>query len=215
MDTSIVMIHYCEDDARAAIAEKCIKAIQPYRNASTEFILVCNGFYDGLSAYCDRYQEREADASPGRSFNIGARIAQGNILAFLCNDILVSGNWLDECIEIVLKHPHYLATPAYVSNRKYHELPMVDGYCVNERVGSDILVMTREQFNDIGEFDEVNPMYDGSNYINRRLKKGYPVIMTRKPLAVNIGTGHSYAKQQAQMGYTYKPDYKDRKWLPE
>lgn len=213
MNASIIMAHYSEDDARTELAKKCIQAIQPYRNLFTEFILVCNGYYEDLSMYCDKYYEREADSSPGRSFNIGARAARGHVLAFMCDDILVNGNWLDECRAIVSNHPGYMATPAYSKNRKYHELPMVDGYCVNERVGSDILVMTRAQWFIVGEWDEVNPMYDGSNYINRRVQKGYSVMMTKIPMAINIGTGHSYLKQQLEMGYTYKSDYKDKKWL--
>jgi glycosyltransferase involved in cell wall biosynthesis len=214
MNTSIIMAHYSEDEDRDAVALRCIHAIQPYRREDTEFILVCNGYYPNLSVYADIYFEREVDASPGKSFNIGARIAKGNVLVFMCDDILVNDNWLDECRDIVLNHPRYMVTPTYPRKRKYHELPMVDGYYVNHRVGSDIIIMTREQFNDVGEWDEVNPMYDGSNYINRRVQKGYAVMMTKTQLVNNIGTGHSYARQQAEMGYTYRQDYKDKKWLP-
>jgi hypothetical protein len=213
IDTSIIMTHYSENNARTEMALKCILAIQPYRNETTEFILCCNGHYPELKIYCDQYFDRDADASPGKSSNIGAKAAYGNILVFMCDDILVFGNWLDECKTILERYPKYLATPAYQSKRRWHELSMVDGYCVNKRVGSDIMVMTREQYNDIGKFDEVNPMYDGSNYINRRLKKGYAVMMTKEPLATNLSPNiHSYIKQQEQMKYEYAKDYRDKKW---
>jgi hypothetical protein len=206
IETSIVMAHYSEDEERTALSKRCILAIQPYRDETTEFILVCNGHYEQeLRDYCDQYSERDADASPGKSFNIGARMAHGNILAFLCDDVLVQGNWLEECKEIVLKYPKYLATPSFPLNRKWHELPKIDGYCTNSRVGSDCVVMKRDQYDDIGPFDEVNPMYDGSNYLDRRIKKEYAGMMTKTRLAINLGTGvHSYAKQQQQMGYTYR-----------
>ena len=196
------MPHYSEDEHRSEIALTCIKALQEYRNKSTEFILVCNGSYPELKIYCDKYFERKADPSPGRSFNIGAKHAEGNILAFICDDVLVHKGWLKECIKIVKKYPKYLATPYFPHNRKWHELDPIDGYCVNSRVGSNCVIMTRKQFEDIGRWDEVNPIYDGSNYLNRWIAKGYAVMMTKERLADDLGRRtHSYLKQQEEMGY--------------
>jgi hypothetical protein len=196
------MTHYSEDKERDDIALRCIKAIQPYRNKNVEFILVCNGFYEGLRQYCDKYFEREADASPGRSGNIGFNAGTGNILIGMSNDVLVTGDWIEECKEIVNKYPKHLATPLHIPNRKWHELPMVDGHCVNLRAGSNIMCMTRKQYEDIGPYDEFNPDYDGINYINRWIKKGYAMMMTTHKLAFDLGKfKHCYLKQQAKMGY--------------
>jgi GT2 family glycosyltransferase len=216
IDTSIIMAHYSEDEARTELALKCIKAVQPYRSETTEFILVCNGFYPELKQYCDQYFEREVDTSPGRSCNIGIKAAKGNTVALICNDVLVTGNWLEECKIILEKYPKYIAVAAYQLERKWHEYPPIDGYCVNTRVGSDFGVYKKEYLEDIGPFDEVNPMLDGSNFLNRRIKKGYLCMMTKKPLAFNMAPRiHSYSKQQAKLGYTYTPDYRDKKWIPD
>jgi hypothetical protein len=202
---SIIMSHYCEDEQRAEVSLKCIQAIQPYRNKITEFILVCNGHYEGLREYADKYFERPIDTSPGRSANIGSRAAEGNILAILSNDALVSGDWLKECSAIVKKYPMYMATSFYPNNRTWHELPAVDGYCVNSRVGSNQLVMTRAQYEDIGPWPEINPMFDGSEYINRWSAKGYAVMMTKTKWVEDLGRfRHSYLKQKEEMGYEYK-----------
>ncbi len=47
IETSIIMPHYAETEERLEIAKKCIRAVQPHRNATTEFILV----FDGLFPY--------------------------------------------------------------------------------------------------------------------------------------------------------------------
>ncbi len=202
--TSIIMSYYCEDEKREEIALKCIQAIQPYRNKTTEFILVCNGHYKGLRKYADKYFERDADCSPGRSANVGLAVAEGNILAILSNDALVSGDWLKDCSKIVRKYPMYMATSYYPMNRAWHELPAVDGYCVNARVGSNQIVMTRKQFKDIGGWPEVNPMYDGSEYLNIWAAKGYAVMMTKTRWVQDLGRyQHSYLKQKEEMGYEY------------
>lgn len=202
--TSIIMSYYCEDEKREDIALRCIQAIQLYRNKTTEFILVCNGHYKRLKKYADKYFERDADCSPGRSANIGIRSAQGNILAILSNDALVSGDWLKEGTYIVKKYPKYLATSYYPMNRAWHELPSVDGFCVNSRVGSNQVIMTRKQFKDIGYYPEVNPMYDGSEYLNTWATKGYAVMMTKTRWVQDLGTAqHSYLKQKEKMGYEY------------
>ena len=199
------MSYYSEDEKRTEVALQCIKAIQPYRNSTTEFILVCNGHYEGLREYADKYFERDADSSPGRSTNIGIMAAEGNVLAVLSNDALVGGDWLKESIKIVKKYPKYLATSYYPMNRSWHELPSVDGYCVNSRVGSNQIVMTRKQFKDIGPWPEVNPMYDGSEYLNEWARKGYGVMMTKTRWVEDLGRyQHSYLKQQEEMGYSYK-----------
>lgn len=203
--TSIIMSNYWEDDTRKEIALKCIKAVQPYRNETTEFILVCNGHYEGLRDYCDKYFERDTDFSPGRSANIGMAAAEGDVFAILSNDALVSGDWLKEGIEIVKGHPMYLATSFYPDNRTWHELPMVDGYYVNARVGSNQVIMTRAQYEDIGPYPEVNPAYDGSEYLNIWSSKGYAVMMTKTKWVEDLGRfKHSYLKQKEQMGYMYK-----------
>jgi len=201
-----MMTNYIEDEERRAISWRCIKAVQPYRNSKTEFILNNNGHYEGdYWNYCDKFLEREADSSPGRSHNLSVKIAEGDVFVFMCNDVLVQDDWLEECRDIVLKHPKYLATPFYPLKRKWHELEAVDGYCVNERVGSNIMVMTRKQFEDIGQHPEENPMADGSDYINRWVTKGYAVMMTKTRKAIDLAEHiHSYTKQQAVMGYTYK-----------
>jgi len=51
----------------------------------------------------------------------------------------------------------------------------------------------------------VNPQYDGSEYLNQKIAKGYYGMMTKKPLAFNLAPGiHSYLKQKVEMGYSYR-----------
>lgn len=196
------MTHYCEDEEREKIALKCIKAIQPYRGSDVEFILVTNGFYKGLREYTDQYFEREADSSPGRSVNIGARAANGDLLVVICNDVEVFGNWLEECKEIVLKYPKYFATPVHENWREKWWSKPIDGRKVNERHGSNCLMLKKEDYFAIGGSPEVSPAYDGSELTNRWVKMGYSVILTKENLANDLAFRKPcYLKQQKLMGY--------------
>lgn len=192
------MTHFSEDPQRDAIALNCIQGIQKFRNATTEFILVCNGHYDGLEQYADQYFERvPADDSPGRSTNIGVRAAKGKYIFWLCNDSYLFGNCIEECKKILDENPgKYLVTPMWPKIRKRHELPPVNGYAVNQRLGSAALMLTREQVDDIGPLSEVDPGHDGSELIDRWIDKGYAVMLTKEQYAEDKDpVHHSYTKK--------------------
>ena len=208
-EISLIFGHYSEDFERDKLALQCIIALQQFRNnlnLNIELIVSCNGHYQGhLKEYADKYIERDADLKPGKTMNDGIKVADGDIFILLANDVLLRTGAIEKTAEILRKYPRYLATPVYYNPRKWHELPMVDGYCVNTRAGSDCLGMTRKQYEDIGPLDEVLINFDMINYINRWMRKGYAVMLTKEILGRNIANGvHSYVKQQKQ--------FKFKKW---
>ena len=85
---------------------------------------------------------------------------------------------------------------------KYFGHLLDNGHITNDRGGDDCCCMTRKQWGAVGNADEVDPLTDGINMINRRIAKGYTVLLTKTPMAVNIAQGkHSFMKQSKQMGY--------------
>ena len=220
--TSIIMTHYAETEERVDIARRCILAVQPHRNKTTEFILIFDGIFpyrDEFIKYADQWHERPNDASPGRSWNIGARMAKGNILCFICDDNLLDEGAVAQCVRLVKKYPQYIVTPLPPHpGREGDVYSLVDGYSGNTRGGDQCIFMTRQIFEDIGPRDEVDPFTDGINYVNRRIAKGYHVLMTKKPMAKDMAFGrHSFINQMQRLGYRgykkTKPLYSREKLL--
>ena len=189
------------------VKSQCLEALQPLRNGNIEVIISSNGIYPNLDQYCDQYVYRHLDNSVGKTMNRGIRFAKGDNLILMANDILLKPGAVEECIEIVKNHPHHLSSPMYLNSRKYHEMPMVDGYHVNQRVGADCVCMTRKQFEDIGWFDEIMLVFDAVNYMNRWIKKGYSTILTKEIMATDLGklgrstNYRSYLGQAEQIGF--------------
>lgn len=207
IETSIIMSHYSEDKRREDIARRCIQAVQPHRNDKTEFILIFNGRYsyrDEFIKYCDQWHERDADASPGRSNNIAYKLAKGKILFILCNDVLLYDGAVAECVRLLKKYEKYLVSPASVTENKMRiwGRKLEDGYLGCDRAGDTVCCLTRKQRENVGPSDEVDPWTDGINLANRRLAKGYTVLLTKEPMCENLAPGiHSFKKQQRMLGY--------------
>lgn len=207
---SIIFTHYSEDADRWSLAKRSLESLQQFRTDDIELIISANGIYgDFFKLYADKYIEREVDLKPGKSINDGIKVADSNIFIIIANDIVLYSKAIQACIELVWKYPKYLVTPVYPRNRKHHELPSVDGYPVNQRLGSGCLCITRAQYEDIGPFDEVMVNFDFINYMNRWIEKGYAVMGTKEPMGRDIGQGvHSYNKQMKEYGYKI---YKSKK----
>lgn len=206
IETSIIMAHYAETQERVDIARQCIMAVQSHRNETTEFILIFDGIFpyrDEFIQYCDQWYERENDASPGKSWNIGAKMAKGNILCFICNDNLLCDGAVTESVRLIKKYPNYLVTPHHPPSYKAHlNYPLIDGFMGSKRGDDQCTFMTRDVFEDIGPKDEVDPYTDGINYINRRIAKGYQVMLTKERMVKDMAPcRHSGIEQQKRMGY--------------
>ena len=205
-EISIIFGHYSEDAARDSIALRCLSTIQQFRNKNTEIIVSCNGHYgDSWKLLADKWIERDADIQPGRTINRGITVSEGRIYFIMSNDILLYPGAVEQSAAIVRGYQKYLSTPIYPVKRQWHEKDPIDGYNVNSRLGSNCLCMRKDQYLDIGPFDEVLINFDMVNYINRWIRKGYAVAMTKDILAKDLGLNvHSYKKQEEQ--------YRFKKW---
>lgn len=207
IEVSIIIGHYSEDKAREDIARRCLIAASKQRNKTTELILILNGRYpyrDEFIKYADQWHERDADSSPGRSGNIGFKMARGNIFFPMCDDVLLQEGAVAECVRLIKEFPQYLISPMKISRYKmrYFGHVLDNGYITNDRGGDDCYCITRKQSEIIGPIDEIDPLTDGINYTNRRIAKGYTVLLTKRPMAVNLAQGkHSFMKQSQEMGY--------------
>lgn len=105
------------------------------------------------------------------------------------DDVEVKPGWLNECIGMLKEvDGKYIATPVHQPRIKKWEHEPVNGYRRNSRTGSNCMVMPREVLDEIGLFNErlkVGKM--GGEYANRIISKPYSFLITKKPMAIDLG----------------------------
>jgi glycosyltransferase involved in cell wall biosynthesis len=141
--------------------------------------------------------ENNRGLSIGR--NLGASMATGKYIAFSDDDILFQPGWLEECVEMVEQGEKFMATPVWQPRVRKWELPSVNGWRQNYRVGSNCMVMRKTAFDDIGKFSWMrrsikhDASKTGMYYANRITAKGYTFLVTKTRKALDMGIGkHSY-----------------------
>lgn len=199
MDVSIVFGHYSEDKEREEIARRALKAVKSQLNSRMELIIVFNGLYpyrNEFTKHAHKWHERPADPLAGKTANIGFSMAKSNIVFLMSNDVLLHDGAISECVRLIKLYPKYLVSPVHPTpNKKKLNLPFGE-YSTNKRSGDMAVFMTKDQLRDIGPYDEVSCWTDGINYINRRIAKGYTVILTKEPMAEDLASGiHSFKSQ--------------------
>ena len=147
-------------------AQFLTKSWQFHQGQQVEFVIIDNGSTDGTSFLLSNWAEKSVETGnapifrkitnkSNRGFSVannqGARIATGDHLLFLNNDVLVRGGYLALILAHLRAHPTCLVgaellthdTGWNVFNDK--PIPYIPGWC---------LAMTRKTFRDLGGFDE-------------------------------------------------------------
>lgn len=199
MQASIIFGHYSEDKEREEIAKRSLLAIKSQLNSKMELIIVFNGLYPyrgEFIKYCDRWHERVADPSPGRTINIGFSMAKSNIVFYVANDVLLYSGAISECVRLISKYPQFIVAPVYPPPYKDKLNRPFGDYLTNKRAGDMAYCMTKDQIKDIGKHDEISCWTDEINYMNIRTAKGYTVLLTKKPMGEDMAPGiHSFKEQ--------------------
>lgn len=123
MDSSlislIVPVYQVED-----YLEDCIKSLldQTYKNI--EILFIDDGSLDGCGRICDAYADRDArirvvhqkNQGPSEARNTGIRLAEGEYIAFVDSDDLVSPVYIEKLYALLCQHHADIAVCDYVRN---------------------------------------------------------------------------------------------------
>ena len=125
----------------------------------------------------------------GYARNQALKLATGDYIVIMDNDLHFKGKWLTKCIELLEKYPDrkFIATP-YVTPDKDNEKHMrgkIDGNRLNVSAGSNCLVMKRETMEELGYFPYGTTA--GSVWQKHMIKSGYLIIMPPKDMIEHLG----------------------------
>jgi len=122
------------------------------------------------------------------AWNQGARLATGQYLSFVCNDIEFLPGWLSACVKILEDYNDrdWIACPFITRDKgKYTVGQTAEGYRVNLRSGSNCMVLPRKLFEKIGDF----PVHriGGTIWYNKLMSMEIKTVATPKDYAIDRG----------------------------
>lgn len=202
---SIIITHWAQNEGRSEIMrvsfESLFRSLAP---DSAEVIVIDNGGSLEDSKWLLEhanvgniacYIRNRKNLHFWYARNQGLRLAQGDYLVIADNDIAYHPGWLEECLEWLQGHPgKYLVTPIaadWINRvRPVRWCGELDGWKLNFRAGSNVFMMTRAQFQEIGFFDQHR--IAGSKYTDRYVRMGYKMALMPTPKAFDLGFRNGY-----------------------
>lgn len=209
---SIIIVHYGQIDDfgekaagknppnRSDLIRTMLRSLEEHTDYPCEVIMMDNGGNpDDTDFFVDKVREGTINTlvryKENRNFayawNEGARIATGDYLHFVCNDIQYGPKWLSSCIKIFEDYPdkQWVTTPFITYDKRKHTREVTpEGYRVNMRSGSNCMIVRREDWEKLGEFP--NHKKGGSLWYTKNFRAGWWFVAPKEDLAVDKGWRH-------------------------
>lgn len=206
---SIIICHYAAIDdfgataaghnpiSRSILLKNLITSLEKYTDYPAEIIVMDNG---GNPDDTDYLLEKVREGTINTlvrfknnmhfawAWNNGIKLATGDYVSFLCNDIEVGEKWLSSCVEILEKYPDkkWVATPFITYDKRKHTLEITpEGYRVNMRAGSNCMVLRKKDWEELGEF--LIHRIGGSIWYTKNFRAGWRFVAPAKDLVVDRG----------------------------
>jgi GT2 family glycosyltransferase len=169
------------------LLQQCIRSVQQWTDTPYEIIVVDDGSHDGSIQYC-REEKINFISNPfnhgfPRSCNLGMRMASGEAILLLNNDVVVSRNWLSNQLRCLY------------SNSQVGIVGPVTNYASGKQ-------MVDTPFNSPEQAAEVANVPDSTKWLEVQRLVGFCFLM-KKELVQQLG----YLDEQFSPGHYEDDDY--------
>lgn len=193
---------------RSLLARFSLRSLQNSLNTPCEIIVVDNGqsLEDSQFFLQEVHEKRIAqylrfneNTHFGNARNEGMKLAHGEYIAIVDNDLAYQNNWLEACLDALTQYPDKkliaspLDYPTDVLREKYSQGTLeVKGktYRLSMRAGSNVFLMSRKTMEEMGSFQLHR--IAGSYYTDKLVKSGYLTAVTPSQMATDIGIRKGY-----------------------
>lgn len=213
---SIIFVHYAPNEDRRKLAFSSFKSLlDTTKNYPCEIIVVTNGNEDDFPEATIQIKNKDNLFFP-MARNQGINISSGKYICVVDNDLLYDDGWIEKSVELLKKveGKKLLVTPLYAipSHRKYSYER--DGFLVNPFAGSNCWLMNREDWNEIGGFEQ--HIISGTLWCRRYIRMGYSVALVTgdhfKGIVHDQGQGRTPYAGYQKRGYVNGVDARDVKF---
>lgn len=206
--------------------EECVESIRSYTDVPYEIIVVDNGSEDGTVPYCRQQKITFISLPENRGFpaacNIGLKVASGDTLMLLNNDVVVTHAWLENlsnCLQSSEKIGMVGPLTNYASGKQqvkadYEHLEQFHQQALEwnkpnpllwrstSRLVGFCLLFKREVMNCIGYLDErfLQGHYEDDDYCHRAMQAGYEMRIAGDVRVHHYGS-MSFKKQTSEQIY--------------
>jgi GT2 family glycosyltransferase len=192
---SIVVPAYITKPQQLAMSVKCISLAKKYTALNYETIIVETGS-DCLRDEADIHIYEKDKTTATRSMNNGFKIARGDYVVLLTNDVYVTNKWLECLLDCFKLKDCGAATLA--SNQFNH----VKEDKIEEGNWFSVAMIKREVFDKIGYFDEdFTGIFDDTDWLLRMYKAGWRMYRNFNCVVEHLVGQTHYISPQHQKNY--------------
>lgn len=205
------MVHYGRTPRRSEIVRQSLESLfESVKHLPCEIILVDNGsspentqyFIEAVTSQkITTYVRNANNLWFGKGRNQGITLAESPYVAVMDDDIELEKGWVEDCVKVLGGTQKTLVTPlapdrAHRQAKYFVGTTEVDGekYTLNSMSGSNCWMMKRQDFFDIGLFQD-DPI-SGTKWNQHFLRQGYTVALTGKIKAKHLGEKIGYSKNR-------------------
>jgi GT2 family glycosyltransferase len=143
------------------------------------------GWWQKMGALKVRYFRNDENLGFGGSMNRGASKAEGDVLIFFSNDVVVSGDFVTQIIgALSVDSQRFIGNVVYDFDTGWNHLKMRDGKKILFPYAEGyLLACTKEVWEDLGGFDPIYYPYDFEDVdiSTTALHKGYNLFALNSP----------------------------------
>ena len=150
------------------------------------------GFWQSQSKHKIKYIQNKENLGFGGSHNRGAKVAEGDILVFLSNDVVISGDFISAIVEIIHKDENALIGGEVLIHNTGWNVFNFDGKpSIVPYANGWLIACTKKAWDTIGGFD---PLYGKMDYEDMDLSMsavylGYNLIPLNSPYLRHLAAG--------------------------
>ena len=190
---SIILVTYCPNEERKALSIKSFETLHKtgLERKDYELIVINNGgihqeLIDSLEPNIE-IKNRVNTIFPAIGKNQGMRLARGEYVSFVDDDLLFSEGWLKEGIDMLEKYPNekLVASVRYLGHPQRYSMGKLDNHLLVSKVGG-WWILKKEIMDRYGDFKV--GISEDKNYWKKNFKpNGYRFILSEKPYILHLG----------------------------